>query len=356
MMPKKNVCHRVLNQPLYGNVNIADAFASILQLVGIGIVLIYMWHVKRQARGQRDSSANAVHPFLPIYELYVRAIFVLSCFWALFGVLPETSYLFETTYSGHDNTTAPDDHQLWISTRIARSVFVGINWGSFHTLFWFVLVLLCHPGMGTKSIRKSTKIALVVGLWTGTSICLGTFFGVGSTASQLLMGFWTLSMTLMYMVVWLVPQRRLAFYRRPAARTYAAFWSVLRMGALLSTLLDYMGYDDVALCSHWIFAWLLFGLFWPFAMVLTFHRDTEFWRGGFRDLDPGPCACWGCRRCYSSEYRSHAIINQNSGLVNPKTMRTRSSLPEVRNFRLFYPILLILLTFDTYFYFKYRFG
>ena len=132
-------------------------------------------------------------------------------------------------------------------------------------------------------------------------------------------------MTLMFMVVWLVPQRRLAFYRRPAARTYAAFWSVLRLGALFSTLLEYMGYNDLALCGHWIFAWLLFGLFWPVAMVLTFRRDTEFWRGGFRDPDPGPCACWGCRQCYSSRYQRHAIIGDEN--IQPR-LRSQSSLPE----------------------------
>lgn len=321
-------CQHLLNQPLYQNVNIADAVASLLQLVGIGIVLIYMWYIKRQARGQRDSSSSLVQPFLPIYELYVRAIFFLSCFWAFFGILPQTSYLFETTYSGHHinlgNATSPP-YERWMSTRISRSIFVGINWGSFHTLFWFVLALLCHPGMGTRTIRLSTKIALGVGLWTGSTICFGTFFGVGSIISQILMGCWTLSMTLLYMVVWLVPQRRLAFYRRPAARTYAAFWSVLRLGGVLSTLLDYMGYDDLALCGHWIFAWLLFGLFWPVAMVLTFRRDTEFWRGGFRDPDPGPCACWGCRQCYSSRYQSHAIIGDKN--FQPR-IRSQSSLPE----------------------------
>ena len=328
MPPQKEFCHRFLNKQLYQNVHIADAFASILQLVGIGIVLMYMRYINRQARGLKDSSSTAVYPFLPIYELYVRAIFVLSCFWAVFGILPETNYLFSTTYGGYDNATYPD-HKLWVSTRIVRSVFVGMNWGSFHTLFWFVLALLCQPGMGMVTVRRASKISIGVGLWTGVTFCLSFLFQsgestIGPIIYSILIGSWQIFMAVSYLIVWLVPQRLLPFHRRPAARTYAAFWSVLRVGSFLSTLLSFLN-EDLSLCGHWLFDWLLFGLFWPVTMVLTFRLDTEYWHGGFRDPDPGPCACWGCRRCYSSHYQRHAIIGDRN--IRPK-FRTRSSLPE----------------------------
>eukprot|EP00944_MAST-04C_sp_MAST-4C-sp1_P001937 g1937.t1 len=47
--------------------------------------------------------------------------------------------------------------------------------------------------------------------------------------------------------------------------------------------------DDHAICGHFLFGWLLWGIGWPIILVKTFRRDTAYWAGGFNDCQSGPC-------------------------------------------------------------------
>ena len=91
------------------------------------------------------------------------------------------------------------------------------------------------------------------------------------------------------------------FFRRPAARYYAMWWFFIRLGDFLVSVIYSSNFfpgngsivryrrDDHAICGHFLFGWLLWGIGWPIILVKTFRRDTAYWAGGFNDCQSGPC-------------------------------------------------------------------
>ena len=290
----------------------SDIYANVLQWIGISILWYYCRELKTRTIANKSRSEVAKEMFLPMYHVYIRYTIYITMFWTLISMLG----LFPTQLAGSGQV---DDT---ISTSIFTSIIVGVNWGMYHLLFDFVMILLLYPGFGKNTIMNALKISMFTGFVSGTIIAIINKC-TDLNLSVLISLIWDLLYSCFYLFIWLWPSQKIScccissgggaggtsgkknnyiFFRRPAVRYYAMWWFFIRFGDTMVTFLFdtkfainkdgfplvLHQYNDNAVCGHFLFAWLLWGVGWPIILIKTFRRDTIYWSGGFNDCQTGP--------------------------------------------------------------------
>lgn len=296
-------CYDALQKCVYtglggGEVLSSDIYANILQWVGLVILWYYCRGLKTRNFVNKSQSEVAKELLLPFYHLCIRIIIVVTIFWTCVNMLG----LFSTQLAGSG--------QIGHSAFDFTAIITGINWGMYHSLFDFILFLLLYPGFGRVTIIHAAKVSLLTGCISG--VVIGYInYSENSDLAVMISLCWDLLYDAIYLFIWLWPSQKISccctgkhstLYRRPAARSYAMWWFLIRTGDSCITLIYdskfvYNGDDEIikhqfsdnSICGHFLFAWLLWGIGWPIILIKTFRRDTIYWSGGFNDCESGPC-------------------------------------------------------------------
>ena len=282
---------------------------TLCQVVGVTVLLAYT----RQQRQQRTKV------LLPIYEVYIRMLFVVTMFDSVLGVLDTVGFVARPPYPGD----------------LSTFLVIGVTWGSFHTLFEGIVFLLLSRTLGSKTIRRVQLLSCAWFFVTFGMVGGAAWFGSGNSkpwknmAGLALFEVWNVSLFVFYCVVGLFPQRMIPCHRRPAARTFGAFFALVRAGNSIADLLTIEFGEaassasasaassssasasasasssvlfDLGYCLNFAVTGVVFSIMVPFVVYFALLSDSRYWRG---EVSSSSCS------------NSHRSINSTSDIRTP---------------------------------------
>ena len=193
---------------------------------------------------------------LPIYEVYVRVLLSISFIDSVLQIFYQ---------SGGGEFPAGQHAKPWL-----LAIPTGVTWGLYHMCFEAIVMLLLSRSLDQRTIRRVQYGGALWGVLT--CLCVGGASKLG-TATWLGHGLirgWNFFLVVTYCAIWLLPSRALPCTRRPAARLFAMFFFIIRVGSLASDFLH-----DA--CVDFIFTGVLFSFFEPFIVYYALLMDTRYW-------------------------------------------------------------------------------
>lgn len=278
-----SACGHFLEMPVYAGTSMGNVVATALSAVTQTALLLILWYRRRQL--SRDgrccgaaTSANAslVTHLLPVHILLLRASVVIYLVQAATLLIP---HLGEAATAGVDSR----DEGNYVLPCIVK----GLVWGAQHVIVDGIGILLVQPGIGRRALRRVLMWALPWGILTTTLVTMSCYLRLDSTNDSeggaaerwILAGYYALHALAYFVVgftscIWWAPCRQ----KRPAFRTYALGWIVLRTMAICEDLISYVD-DDAATCLNFCTVRASFIVFVPLLIYTVFRDDTAFWYG-----------------------------------------------------------------------------
>ncbi len=151
----------------------------------------------------------------------------------------------------------------------------GAAWGVQHLLFEGIACLLMSYGVGSRATHRTMLIAT---MWAATTfgVQFVVYYESGSELALWISTAWAGALFVFYTALWLAPAHWV--YRRPAAHSYAAFWSITRLMIMISNLLRHFDID-FGYCVYGASSAGLLSVVVPYIIYAALLRDSRYWQG-----------------------------------------------------------------------------
>jgi len=222
-------CSQEVNDGIFsGYMNVYDAYVAIDILC---FVLLLYWSRQQHQRTSRGyfSPENPV-----VFSVYL---------WLL--VANAVAALYQALILSYSDSLVTSEIWAWVVASL-----YGSTYGAYHVVIEGTTCLLLSPGIGKRSMRRSLMFGLVYGVITTVLVAfwihspgldiapvLSRNPSVGQYTAFAL---WNGSNGLMYLILWVAPQRG-RWARRPAAVYWGRFFFLYRLVALAAAVIVNQG-------------------------------------------------------------------------------------------------------------------
>eukprot|EP00041_Stephanoeca_diplocostata_P029569 m.877794 g.877794 ORF g.877794 m.877794 type:complete len:814 (+) comp23583_c0_seq12:281-2722(+) len=248
--------------------------------LGVVQLLVCVYIISRHYIAKYRVKTGKVHNntgiLNPTYALVLLAYGTISGIIGLLNIMLEVK-----KYPDKDNA-------------MVDSIVVGVAYGLFHSVLEGIGVFLCLQGLGSRALKKTLKYSLGIGAFFGGLQTFSYLFEYWAPNGSIEYGFAVklggeFLLFVGYLLLVVLPYRILS--RRPAAVSYATFWTAYRFVYIVLLFLIY--YDvDSAYCLYLAFTLVVYGACIPIVVFRTLRKDEDYWQGriekNFADfLGPG---------------------------------------------------------------------
>lgn len=270
MAPNSDICDEWLSAyPL------SDFLPHINHGIGIGGLILgifyffsasitIFWIHQQSKNAQAGIQGAAYHVVLPFYLPFLYFSAISDLFVGFCTVFINTK---------HNEEEDSNSMTVWLKASILALAFACQ-----HLVIESVAFILMQYGCGYQAMMNTTLWGILWGICT--FFVYLTLYKDGNQTSYIAETCWSGLLLLFYFALWLLPETTL--FRRSAVIYYARFWSILRVGILLSTASVRFGPSGMILmgdCLYDLFVLPAILLLKPYVLYRSLLIDSQWWQG-----------------------------------------------------------------------------